>query len=65
MLNSKEKYVIEFASERAEGKIEGKQEMAKELIADGMSLEKVSKFSKLSIEIVTELAREISEESPG
>lgn len=48
----REKYIIEFASERAEGREEGKEEVAKELIADGMPLEKVSKMTKLSIEIL-------------
>ena len=67
----KEKYAVEFASERAEGKEEGKEEgraegkaenaleVAKELVIDGMALEKVSRITKLSIEIVQELAAEV------
>ncbi len=66
----KEKYAVEFASERAEGKeegkaegkAEGKEEVAKELIIDGMPLEKVSKVTKLSLDVMAKLAREISEE---
>jgi predicted transposase/invertase (TIGR01784 family) len=42
-------------------KIEGKAEVAKELLADGMPLEKVSKVTKLAPEIIAELAREGSE----
>ena len=34
---------------KKEGKIEGKLELALELLKDGMSLEKVAKYSKLSL----------------
>ena len=60
----KEKYATEFASERAEGRSEGEQiglekgklEVAKQLIGDGMALEKVCKLTGLSEDIVRELS---------
>ena len=41
-----------------EGKIEGKFELALELLKDGMSLEKVAKYSKLSLSMIKELAKQ-------
>ena len=63
----KKKYAVEFASERAEGKTEGKEiggnknprEFARRMIIDGMPLQKVSRMTQLSIEIVQELAAKI------
>jgi predicted transposase/invertase (TIGR01784 family) len=45
----------------AEGIEEKARKMAKELIIDGMPLEKVSRIAELSPEIIAELVREISE----
>jgi hypothetical protein len=45
---------------REEGMAEGKIEVAKELIMDRMSLEKISRMTRLSMEIVQKLAQEIS-----
>ena len=71
----KEKYAVEFASERAEGKTEGEQvglekgeqiggdkkarEVAKRMIIDGMPLQKVTKMTELNIEVVQKLAAEV------
>ena len=46
------------------GKAEGKEEIAIELIIDGMPLEKVAKITKLSLEIIQKLAAEVGA-SPG
>jgi len=54
----KEKYAVEFASERAEGREENAREIAMQLVIDGMPLEKVAKMTKLDIEIVQDLAKE-------
>ena len=43
---------------KKEGKIEGKLELALELLKDGMSLEKVAKYSKLSLSMIKELAKQ-------
>jgi predicted transposase/invertase (TIGR01784 family) len=43
-----------------EGKAEGKIEIAKELLIEGMALEKVVKITKLAPEVVTELSRAVS-----
>ena len=45
---------------RADSYVEGKQEVAKRMIIDGMALQKVSQLTELSLEVVTKLAREIS-----
>ena len=42
---------------RAEGRTEGKLELALELLKDGMALDKVAKYSKLSLTIIEELAK--------
>ena len=42
---------------RAEGRTEGKLELALELLKDGMTLDKVAKYSKLSLSIIEELAK--------
>lgn len=42
---------------RAEGRTEGKLELALELLKDGMALDKVAKYSKLSLSIIEELAK--------
>ena len=44
--------------DKKEGKIEGKLELALELLKDGMSLEKVAKYSKLSLSMIKELAKQ-------
>ena len=43
---------------REEGRREGKLEFALELLKDGMALEKVAKYSKLSLSIIKELAKQ-------
>ncbi|MCE3231714.1 MAG: hypothetical protein K0R52_1642 [Alphaproteobacteria bacterium] len=43
-----------------EGKAEGKIEIAKELLIEGIALEKVVKITKLAPEVVTELSRAVS-----
>ena len=45
------------AEGRAEGRTEGKLELALELLKDGMTLDKVAKYSKLSLSIIEELAK--------
>ena len=40
-----------------EGRTEGKLELALELLKDGMTLDKVAKYSKLSLSIIEELAK--------
>lgn len=42
---------------RKEGRTEGKLELALELLKDGMALDKVAKYSKLSLSIIEELAK--------
>ena len=42
---------------KEEGRTEGKLEFALELLKDGMSLEKVAKYSKLSLSMIQELAK--------
>lgn len=63
----REKYAIEFASERAEGEQAGidkkAREVAKELIVEGMTVEKVRKVTKLSLEVVEELEAEVARDS--
>ena len=39
------------------GRKEGKLELALELLKDGMALDKVAKYSKLSLSIIKELAK--------
>ena len=39
---------------RKEGRREGKLELALEMLKDGMALEKVAKYSKLSLSIIKE-----------
>ena len=43
---------------REEGRTEGKLEFALELLKDGMALEKVAKYSKLSLSMIQELAKQ-------
>ena len=43
---------------KEEGKKEGKLEFALELLKDGMSLEKVAKYSKLSLSMIEKLAKQ-------
>ena len=43
---------------RKEGRREGKLELALEMLKDGMTLEKVAKYSKLSLSIIKELAKQ-------
>ncbi len=43
---------------REEGKKEGKLEFALELLKDGMSLEKVAKYSKLSLSMIEKMAKQ-------
>ena len=43
---------------RGEGRREGKLEFALELLKDGMALDKVAKYSKLSLSIIKELAKQ-------
>ena len=43
---------------KKEGRKEGKLEFALELLKDGMSLEKVAKYSKLSLSMIKELAKQ-------
>ena len=43
---------------KKEGRTEGKLELALELLKDGMSLEKVAKYSKLSLSMIKELAKQ-------
>ena len=43
---------------REEGKKEGKLEFALELVKDRMSLEKVAKYSKLSLSMIEKLAKQ-------
>ena len=43
---------------REEGKKEGKLEFTLELLKDGMSLEKVAKYSKLSLAMIEKLAKQ-------
>ena len=43
---------------REEGRREGKLEFALELLKDGMALEKVAKYSKLSLSMIQELAKQ-------
>ena len=43
---------------KEEGRTEGKLEFALELLKDGMSLEKVAKYSKLSLSMIKELAKQ-------
>ena len=43
---------------KKEGRTEGKLEFALELLKDGMSLEKVAKYSKLSLSMIKELAKQ-------
>ncbi|WP_288272258.1 hypothetical protein [uncultured Megasphaera sp.] len=43
---------------RKEGRREGKLELALEMLKDGMALEKVAKYSKLSLSIIKELAKQ-------
>ena len=43
---------------REEGRREGKLEFALELLKDGMALDKVAKYSKLSLSIIKELAKQ-------
>ena len=43
---------------RREGRREGKLELALEMLKDGMALEKVAKYSKLSLSIIKELAKQ-------
>ena len=43
---------------REEGRREGKLEFALELLKDGMALDKVVKYSKLSLSIIKELAKQ-------
>ena len=43
---------------REEGRKEAKLELALELLKDGMSLEKVAKYSKLSLSMIKELAKQ-------
>ena len=45
------------AEGRAEGRTEGKLELALELLKDGMALDKVAKYSKVSLSIIEELAK--------
>ena len=45
------------AEGRKEGRAEGKLELALELFKDGMALDKVAKYSKLSLSIIEELAK--------
>ena len=45
------------AEGKAEGRTEGKLELALELLKDGMALDKVAKYSKLSLTIIEELAK--------
>ena len=43
---------------KKEGRTEGKLELALELLKDGMSLEKVAKYSKLSLSMIEKLAKQ-------
>ena len=43
---------------KEEGRREGKLELALEMLKDGMALEKVAKYSKLSLSIIKELAKQ-------
>ena len=43
---------------KEEGRTEGKLELALELLKDGMSLEKVAKYSKLSLSMIEKLAKQ-------
>lgn len=43
---------------KKEGKKEGKLEFALELLKDGMSLEKVAKYSKLSLSMIEKMAKQ-------
>ena len=43
---------------REEGRTEGKLEFALELLKDGMALDKVAKYSKLSLSIIEKLAKQ-------
>ena len=43
---------------KEEGRKEGKLEFALELLKDGMSLEKVAKYSKLSLSMIEKLAKQ-------
>ena len=43
---------------REEGKKEGKLEFTLELLKDGMSLEKVAKYSKLSLSMIEKMAKQ-------
>ena len=43
---------------REEGRTEGKLEFALELLKDGMALDKVAKYSKLSLSMIQELAKQ-------
>ena len=45
------------AEGRTEGRTEGKLELDLELLKDGMTLDKVAKYSKLSLSIIEELAK--------
>lgn len=63
----RKKYAVEFTSERTEGKTKGKkiagnkdvQKFAKRMILDGLPLQKISRMTQLSIEIVQKLAAEV------
>ena len=43
---------------KEEGRREGKLEFALELLKDGMALEKVARYSKLSLSMIKELAKQ-------
>ena len=43
---------------KEEGRTEGKLEFALELLKDGMALDKVAKYSKLSLDMIEKLARQ-------
>ena len=43
---------------KEEGRREGKLEFALELLKDGMALEKVAKYSKLSLSMIEKLAKQ-------
>ncbi|WP_418293267.1 transposase [Megasphaera sp.] len=43
---------------KEEGRTEGKLEFALELLKDGMALDKVAKYSKLSLSMIEKLAKQ-------
>ena len=54
----KEKYTVEFTSERAEGKAEEKQHMARNLLVRGMSIEEVDEMTGLSVEAIESMKKD-------